>query len=507
MKFLRRLSGVSVKLFPGPLLMAAALCFLLISWAAADSTHPSRVGVFFLNAEGKNDKTLQEEWQVELSRPALTKQDIDYRLPADILNPKIVRETKKEQQDTLLGFPDLLFNSSFARELLGVDHLLIVNVARKGSSYILSASLGEIGTDKWGYLTARNSRKDAAMEQLGSEVRKALHPETPKIKVLLNLDSKLYHKEKCDHISPGARVEICESIQEAVAGGYRPCPICFPENNPLLKQDELETALSKEMAGAIEYSYRVSRNQEYIERVRRIGARIVDANKLNDLNFNFIFNVLDSDEINAFSAGGPIYVTEGLLRVLESDDELAGVISHEIGHVTNHHAARQYRQAQNFDFLGVIVGIATRSNIGMIMSDFIGTLISRGYDRNFELEADEDALILTSVAGYRPGELIVSFKKLEDLGKQMPSNVPGWLSTHPEMTKRIEESQKLLDKLNSFTNVVKAIGAVDEKLAGYIRSRPSRYLTRLEALQSFANAFTALPLKPEVPSDSDPPED
>ncbi|MFH0801408.1 MAG: M48 family metalloprotease [bacterium] len=489
-----------MKSFLGPALMAAALCCLLISWAAAESTHPSRIGVFFLNAEGKYDKALQEEWQTELSRPALIKQDIDYRLPADILNPKIVQETKKEQQETLLCFPDLLFNSSYARELFGVDHLLVVNVTRKGSSYLLSASLGEIGTDKWGYLTARNSRKDAAMEQLGSEVRKALHPETPKIKVLLNLDSKLYHKEKCDHISPGARVEICESIQEAVAGGYRPCPICFPENNPLLKQDELETALSREMSGAIEYSYRISGDQESIERVRRIGSRIVDANRLNDLNFNFFFNVLDSDEINAFSAGGPIYVTEGLLRVLESDDELAGVISHEIGHVTNHHAIRQYRQGQNLDFLGVIVGIATRSNIGMIMSDFIGTLISRGYDRNFELEADEDALILTSVAGYRPEELIVSFKKLEDLGKQMPSNTPSWLSTHPEMAKRIEESKKMLDKLNAFTHVVKDIGAVDETLAGYIRSHPYRYLTRLEALQAFENAFTALPLKPKEPS-------
>lgn len=498
MEFLRRLPGVFMKSFLGPVLMAAAFCFLLSLSAAAET---SRIGVFFLNAEGKYEKALQEEWAVELSRPALLNPDVSYRLPADILNPKIVQETKKEQQETLLGFPDLLFNSSFARELLGVDHLLVVNVTRKGSLYLLSASLGEIGTNKWGYLTARNAHKDAAMEQLSGEVRKALHPEAPKIKVLLNLDSKLYHKEKCDHISPGAKVEICESIQEAIAGGYRPCPICFPEHNRLLKQDELEMALSKEMAGAIEYSYRVSRNQEYIERVRRIGTRIVDANQLKD--FNFIFNVVDSDEINAFSAGGPIYVTEGLLRVLESDDELAGVISHEIGHVTNHHAVRQYRQAQNFDFLGVLVGIATRSNVGVIMSDFIGTLISRGYDRNFELEADQDALILTSVAGYRPEELIVSFKKLEDLGKQMPSSVPGWLSTHPEMTKRIEESKKLLDKLNTFTHVVKAIGAVDETLAGYIRSHPSRYLTRLEALQSFANAFTALPLKSEEPRDPD----
>lgn len=505
------------------------MCILLLHQAMAAVPRYYQVGIYFLNEDGKYDGKLQEEWEAELSRLDLTKSGVTFLSPSKILNPAITRVIDQERQKSLLEFPELLFNSSFARRLMCVDALLTVYISQKKGLYYLSATLGEIGTRSLTYLlvqtpkeeevrdeeedlpairrrswtttSVKSPRRDAALESLFQEIRNVLKPDEPKVKVLLNLDSRICHAEKCGHISTEARVESCDSLQEATAMGYRPCPICFPENNRLLKQDELEMALSREIAGAIEYYYRASRNQEYADRVRRVGTRIVETNKLND--FNFIFNVVDSDEINAFAApAGPVYVTEGLLRVLESDDELAGVISHEIGHVTNHHAVRQYRQAQNFELLGFLVGIATRSNVGAAMTDFIGSLISRGYDRNFELEADRDALVLTAVSGFRPEELVVAFKKLEDLGKQMPSRVPGWLSTHPEMSRRIGESKPLLEKLSSFLRIISSIGSMDEKLAGYIRSHPSRYLERLQSLEMFAGTLSLLNLRPPARSRS-----
>ena len=115
------------------------------------------------------------------------------------------------------------------------------------------------------------------------------------------------------------------SEKDARAHGYQPCGICFPKESNMFKNDAQEVGLGREVAAQVEQEYKISRNPDYLGRVKRVGQRIVDANGLD--KWPYTFTVLESDEMNAFSAGaGNVFITTGLLRVLEEDDELATVL-------------------------------------------------------------------------------------------------------------------------------------------------------------------------------------
>ena len=160
-------------------------------------------------------------------------------------------------------------------------------------------------------------------------------------------------------------------------------------------------------------------------------------------------NILDSDEINAFATpGGHIFITRSLIASATSEDTLAAVIAHEIGHIQLQHGLNAIKSDRKFQ-----AGLATAnalaslkgkdleevtSNFGVSV-DGIVNVLNKGYSRDQEFEADTKAMELLAKAGYEPSSLIDVLRVLE---KTQSAHSGGFNSTHPTPTQRIANAQK-----------------------------------------------------------------
>lgn len=158
--------------------------------------------------------------------------------------------------------------------------------------------------------------------------------------------------------------------------------------------------------------------------IREVGGRLVAA--ANDARWNFSFHIVDQFEPNAFSIpGGGVYVSRGLLALVDREDELAGVLAHEIAHVTRRHSARQQREGIIPGLLSVpsrIVGGVVSEDLGALINapvDLVGGAWLSQYSRRQEIEADEVGLATAAKAGYDPAALGDILARLDrDLASQ-----------------------------------------------------------------------------------------
>lgn len=154
------------------------------------------------------------------------------------------------------------------------------------------------------------------------------------------------------------------------------------------------------------------------------------------------FKVMDSPVVNAFAApGGYIYVTRGLLAAINDEAELAGVLGHEIGHVTARHSARKYSQML-LTSLGVGLGVSLAGDYGDVLEPVlqVGTgLLFLKYSRDDERQADALAVEYASKAGFSAGHLANFFDSLERMSARDDGDggrLPEFLSTHPSPANR-----------------------------------------------------------------------
>jgi predicted Zn-dependent protease len=158
------------------------------------------------------------------------------------------------------------------------------------------------------------------------------------------------------------------------------------------------------------------------------------------------FLIIDSDEVNAFAApGGLILVTRGLIRCCTTEDMLAAVVAHEIGHVEGKHGLRAIKTGRLNSALTTI-GIEAGKNLGSEelasvtqafeegITDISATLMNSGYSRGLEREADLAAVRILRKAGYDPHALV---QMLEQMQARMRGDVRGFGRTHPSPTERI----------------------------------------------------------------------
>jgi predicted Zn-dependent protease len=180
----------------------------------------------------------------------------------------------------------------------------------------------------------------------------------------------------------------------------------------------------------------LSANAEARALVQRMGAQLVRDSFAAKSPYKFSFHVLaDPKTINAFALpGGPIFVTEGLLRQLRSEAELAGVLGHEIGHVIARHSSEQLAKAQlTQGLIGAAVigsGDFTAAQIGQV----VGSMVNMRYGRDDELESDALGIRIMAEAGYDPRAMI---RVMEALAKASSgSRQPEFFSTHPHPENR-----------------------------------------------------------------------
>ena len=194
--------------------------------------------------------------------------------------------------------------------------------------------------------------------------------------------------------------------------------------------------------------------QAYVDRV---GQQLARSSHRAHLQFHF--TVLDTPEINAFALpGGYIYITRGIMAYLESEAELAGVLGHEIGHVTAKHSVRQQGGQFASDLLGVLIATATGSGTLANASQAIGTGIIRGYGREHELEADRLGAEYLHKVGYEPEVMLDVIGVLKDQevfereqarreGRE-PNVYHGVYSTHPRNDDRLQTVVRAARKLS-----------------------------------------------------------
>ena len=184
--------------------------------------------------------------------------------------------------------------------------------------------------------------------------------------------------------------------------------------------------------------------------VQQVGQRIVQANGLDQkTTYRYQFHLLADDQtINAFALpGGQVFITQGLLKNLTSEAQLAGVLAHEVGHVVARHSAEQVAQSQLTQGLTGAAAIAAydpdhpASGVARAAAAaMIAKLVTLRFSRNDELEADNFAVRFTPAAGYDPHAMINVMQMLDrQAGGQNP---PEFLSTHPNPGNRIGELQK-----------------------------------------------------------------
>lgn len=180
------------------------------------------------------------------------------------------------------------------------------------------------------------------------------------------------------------------------------------------------------------------------QRVQQIGQHIVQDSPASTTPYQYAYHLLaDPQTVNAFALpGGQVFITRALYDKLQTDDELAGVLGHETGHVVARHSAEQLAKAQLTQGLtgaAVIAACDPNSPNGCIavsqMAAIVGQLVSMKYSRADETEADWLGVCFMNDSGYDPQDMVKVMQILDSLSQG--DRPPEFLSTHPDPGNRI----------------------------------------------------------------------
>jgi len=203
-----------------------------------------------------------------------------------------------------------------------------------------------------------------------------------------------------------------------------------------------EVALGKETAKQVEKEFGVYRDPELHKYINEVGQKLADVSERKEITY--YFTVLDTPMVNAFAApGGFIFVTRGILKELDDEAELAGVMAHEIGHVVYRHGAKQFEKVFGYQAILLIGEILTKRDLSQLSqyTDFFVSLMLLGYSRKNEFEADISGVRYPLAAGYDPKGMVDFFEKLKTMEKKPPSKFETLFRSHPPTGDRIERVQ------------------------------------------------------------------
>ena len=207
-----------------------------------------------------------------------------------------------------------------------------------------------------------------------------------------------------------------------------------------------ELSLGKQLAIEVERQTKLLKDPISTEYINRLTQNLV---RNSDVKFPVTVKVIDDDVVNAFTLpGGYLFVNTGIIRLSESEAELASVISHELGHVAARHYTREATRLKLLNagsvpliFLGGIAGLA---------AEFADTVaLPAGvmkFSRNFETEADMLGIQYLYKTGYDPDASIDMFERIEAAERRRPGAVSQLFNSHPLTSDRITRTQHNIEK-------------------------------------------------------------
>ncbi len=207
--------------------------------------------------------------------------------------------------------------------------------------------------------------------------------------------------------------------------------------------DEDEIALGEAVSAKIRARFGVVQDEAATRYVTLVGLVLTQHSSRPDLPYRFM--ILDSNSINAFAGpGGFIHITRGALASLKDEAELAGVLGHEIGHVTERHTLQAIKKAKGLE---IAQGQTLRGSAVVLdqLAGKVSEAVLAGFGRKEELESDQIGLKLTSAAGYDPLGLKRFLEVLQAVNEVSTSR-SGLFASHPETKERLARIDKQLQK-------------------------------------------------------------
>jgi predicted Zn-dependent protease len=214
------------------------------------------------------------------------------------------------------------------------------------------------------------------------------------------------------------------------------------DGGPNFYSVEKELALGRQLSLEVERQAKLFEDPIVCEYLNRLVQNLA---RHSDVTFPVSIKIIESDQPNAFTLpGGHMFIDTGLIRLTESEAELAATLAHELGHVAARHATRQATQSSLANIatiplaiLGGPAGMLARSaaSVAMPMS-FLK------FSRVFETEADQLGLQYMYDAGYDPSGSVDIFERLEAMEKKKPGTIAQLFNTHPMTSDRIQKAQK-----------------------------------------------------------------
>jgi predicted Zn-dependent protease len=228
--------------------------------------------------------------------------------------------------------------------------------------------------------------------------------------------------------------------------------------NPVTGRRELnfmseaqEISIAQEADPQIKQEMGVYNDPALQEYVSGIGMKMAKISERPNLPWRF--TVVDVPAVNAFAVpGGGIYITRGIMPFLDTEAELAGVIGHEIGHVTARHSAQQYTRqiTGQVGLLALGIFVPAARPFGELTGQALGVLFLK-YGRDDEVQADALGAKYESTLGWDPAGVPAFLSTLGRLDEAAGDRrgVPNWLSTHPEPLARVKDIQPTVDQIKA----------------------------------------------------------
>jgi beta-barrel assembly-enhancing protease len=228
---------------------------------------------------------------------------------------------------------------------------------------------------------------------------------------------------------------------------------------------EQEYYIGRSVGAVILDQYETYDDPEANDYLNILGQSIALASDRPELFGGYRFQILDSGEINAFATpSGLVFLTRGMLRLAESEDDVAAILAHEVGHIVEKHGLKAIKTSRiNTALTSVALTsaqFASNEDVAELtaafedsVQDVTSTLVNSGYSRGAEREADAQAVAILRRLGYDPRSLV---RILEAMDQKLEPGGLDFAKTHPDPEDRIEDIEKNAD-LPGFTAAPPAV--------------------------------------------------
>ncbi len=212
----------------------------------------------------------------------------------------------------------------------------------------------------------------------------------------------------------------------------------------ILIPTDAEVSMGKNIHQEIVAQYGLVTQKAQLDRLQSIGRRLARVSDRQDYQYNFF--LVNGKDINAFTTpGGNVYFFVGLLNKLTTDDQIAAVLAHEIGHCAARHTIKKYQAQLGYNLIGSIIFSQVQMGEGVkqtaqLASNAAMQLAMSAYSRQDEYEADRLGVKYMYLAGYNLNGMIETLQVLERESKG--AKPPLILSTHPYVSDRIKAAQE-----------------------------------------------------------------